>query len=310
MPWPTGRALSCELPSRNSLALLGLLVRLVDVGARCGCTQPSMLTTTGQYCTVFRDVRLTRSALESAGELCRLASPLSALHPLRLNRAELLRAHSGADLRCGVRRRAGRDRRRRRRRLPMAFLLKSLFRGTQPAPADADACDEALKTELAPEVRVVSAGEAEAAEYAPRSTSGSSQDLASVKGSLVPRQQSEAAALAAEIAQLSHAPPPRGAPLGCPCAAPARSKLRTALCRALRWRTASGNLKLLLASRVTGMVNPNGARKLAWDWLVVCFVVYTTLATPLDLAFFDTACAQADSTASCRVRQRDLVYRA
>ena len=192
-----------------------------------------MLTTTGQHCTVFRDVRLTRSALESAGELCRLASPLSALHPLRLNRAELLRAHSGAVLRCGVRRRAGRDRRRRRRRLPMAFLLKSLFRGTQPAPADADAYDEALKTELAPEVRVVSAGEAEAAEYAPRSTSGSSQDLASVKGSLVPRQQSEAAALAAEIAQLSHAPPPRGAPLGCPCAAPARSKLRTALCRAL-----------------------------------------------------------------------------
>lgn len=76
------------------------------------------------------------------------------------------------------------------------------------------------------------------------------------------------------------------------------------------WRTASGNLKLLLASRVTGMVNPNGARKLAWDWLVVCFVVYTTLATPLDLAFFDTACAQADSSASRRARQRGLVSRA
>jgi hypothetical protein len=44
------------------------------------------------------------------------------------------------------------------------------------------------------------------------------------------------------------------------------------------------------------MVNPNDARKLAWDWLVVCFVIYTTLATPLDLAFFDTECGQSATT--------------
>ena len=47
-----------------------------------------------------------------------------------------------------------------------------------------------------------------------------------------------------------------------------------------------------------GMVSPNDARKLAWDWLVVCFVVYTTLATPLDLAFFDTECSQTGTAAS------------
>ena len=53
------------------------------------------------------------------------------------------------------------------------------------------------------------------------------------------------------------------------------------------------------------MVNPNDARKLAWDWLVVCFVVYTTLATPLDLAFFDTECSQGGSTVRATMhRQR------
>ena len=51
------------------------------------------------------------------------------------------------------------------------------------------------------------------------------------------------------------------------------------------------------------MVNPNDARKLAWDWLVVCFVVYTTLATPLDLAFFDTDCIQRAATVRAAVRQ-------
>ena len=45
------------------------------------------------------------------------------------------------------------------------------------------------------------------------------------------------------------------------------------------------------------MLNPNDPRKLAWDWLVLCFVVYTTLATPLDLAFFDTGCRQVDEQA-------------
>ena len=38
------------------------------------------------------------------------------------------------------------------------------------------------------------------------------------------------------------------------------------------------------------MLDPNSPRKLAWDWLVVLFVIYTTLATPLDLAFFDADC--------------------
>ena len=46
------------------------------------------------------------------------------------------------------------------------------------------------------------------------------------------------------------------------------------------------------------MMSPNDARKLAWDWLVVCFVVYTTLATPLDLAFFDSECNQTSTAAS------------
>ena len=46
------------------------------------------------------------------------------------------------------------------------------------------------------------------------------------------------------------------------------------------------------------MVSPNDARKLVWDWLVVCFVVYTTLATPLDLAFFDSECGPTGSAAS------------
>ena len=50
------------------------------------------------------------------------------------------------------------------------------------------------------------------------------------------------------------------------------------------------------------MVNPNDARKLAWDWLVVCFVVYTTLATPLDLAFFDTECNQGGTTVCAAAR--------
>ena len=46
------------------------------------------------------------------------------------------------------------------------------------------------------------------------------------------------------------------------------------------------------------MVSPNDAHKLLWDWLVVCFVVYTTLATPLDLAFFDSECGPTGTTAS------------
>ena len=45
------------------------------------------------------------------------------------------------------------------------------------------------------------------------------------------------------------------------------------------------------------MLNPNDPRKLAWDWLVLCFVVYTTLATPLDLAFFDAGCHHVDEQA-------------
>ena len=48
------------------------------------------------------------------------------------------------------------------------------------------------------------------------------------------------------------------------------------------------------------MVDPNSARKLAWDWLVVCFVVFTTLATPLDLAFFDADCRRDDPQARTR----------
>ena len=52
------------------------------------------------------------------------------------------------------------------------------------------------------------------------------------------------------------------------------------------------------AAHAAGMVSPNDARKLAWDWLVVCFVVYTTLATPLDLAFFDSECSKTGGAAS------------
>ena len=59
---------------------------------------------------------------------------------------------------------------------------------------------------------------------------------------------------------------------------------------------------LTSAAHTAGMVSPNDGRKLAWDWLVVCFVVYTTLATPLDLAFFDTECSQ--SGASVRTTAR------
>jgi hypothetical protein len=50
------------------------------------------------------------------------------------------------------------------------------------------------------------------------------------------------------------------------------------------------------------MINPNCRRKLAWDWLVCAFVVFTTLATPLDLAFFDPSCRLEDPQARPRRR--------
>jgi hypothetical protein len=51
------------------------------------------------------------------------------------------------------------------------------------------------------------------------------------------------------------------------------------------------------------MINPNCRRKLAWDWLVCAFVVFTTLATPLDLAFFDPSCRLEDPQARRRRRR-------
>jgi len=97
----------------------------------------------------------------------------------------------------------------------MAALLRSLFGRSQLPQADAEASDEALKAQHdAPVVRVVLASETEAAPGA-RSDSGSSRDLGTDgAGSLVLRQQSEAAVLADEISLLANAPAPRGAAAG------------------------------------------------------------------------------------------------
>ena len=102
----------------------------------------------------------------------------------------------------------------------MASVLRSFFRRSQLPQADAEAADKALKTELdVPVVRVVRSSETDAAPGA-RSASGSSHDLETKgAGSLAPRLQSEAAALADEISLLTHAPVPRGTPAGLACAA-------------------------------------------------------------------------------------------
>lgn len=55
------------------------------------------------------------------------------------------------------------------------------------------------------------------------------------------------------------------------------------------------------------MLNPNSSHKLAWDWLVVCLVVFTTLSTPLDLALFDTDCSAPNALARPAAPRRDLV---
>ena len=156
-------------------------------------------------------------------------------------------------------------------------LLRTFFQRWQRRQDGADASDEALQADLhAPVVCVVPAQEVEDAAEA-RSASGSSHDHAKTASALL--QPSEAAMLADEILQLSKAPAPRGA-------------TRSA------FRADPRSLKQTCAARCAGMVSPNDARKLAWDWLVVCFVVYTTLATPLDLAFFDSECNQTSTAAS------------
>ncbi len=77
----------------------------------------------------------------------------------------------------------------------------------------------------------------------------------------------------------------------------ARAASRLAPRSACRLR---GSCPRFSARRVAGMINPRGRRKASWDWLVILFVIGTTVFTPLDLSFFDGSCDQAAAQARAR----------
>lgn len=38
------------------------------------------------------------------------------------------------------------------------------------------------------------------------------------------------------------------------------------------------------------MIDPDSVYKLIWDWVVIGFVLYSTVELPVDIAFFDVNC--------------------
>lgn len=61
--------------------------------------------------------------------------------------------------------------------------------------------------------------------------------------------------------------------------------------------------RVVLAFSPTGMIDPDSAYKLVWDWIVISFVLYSTIALPIDIAFFDLKCEVLQVSVPARLRR-------